>query len=116
MKKLTSLLLALVMVMSLGACSSGGETKTDGATDPATSTDGGETTAPSTEGGDSDAAASDLTIAMLPKFKGENYFDACKVGAEEAAAELGLELLYDGPPQNDATNQNQVNILEGWIA
>lgn len=116
MKKLTSLLLALVMVLSLGACSSGGETKTDGTTDPATSTDGGETTAPSTEGGDSDAAASDLTIAMLPKFKGENYFDACKVGAEEAAAELGLELLYDGPPQNDATNQNQVNILEGWIA
>lgn len=116
MKKLTSLLLALVMVLSLGACSSGGETKTDGATDPATSTDGSETTAPSTEGGDSDAAASDLTIAMLPKFKGENYFDACKVGAEEAAAELGLELLYDGPPQNDATNQNQVNILEGWIA
>lgn len=116
MKKLTSLLLALVMVLSLGACSSGGETKTDGTTDPATSTDGSETTAPSTEGGDSDAAASDLTIAMLPKFKGENYFDACKVGAEEAAAELGLELLYDGPPQNDATNQNQVNILEGWIA
>lgn len=116
MKKLTSLLLALVMVLSLGACSSGGETKTDGTTDPATSTDGGETTAPSTEGGDSDAAASDLTIAMLPKFKGENYFDACKVGAEEAATELGLELLYDGPPQNDATNQNQVNILEGWIA
>lgn len=57
-----------------------------------------------------------LTIAMLPKFKGENYFDACKTGAEEAAEELGVTLLYDGPPQDQATNQKQVDILEGWIA
>ena len=57
-----------------------------------------------------------LKIAMMPKFKGENYFDACKVGAEEAAKELGIELLYDGPPQDQATNQRQVDILEGWIA
>jgi ABC-type sugar transport system substrate-binding protein len=57
-----------------------------------------------------------VRIAMMPKFKGENYFDACKVGAEEAAKELGVELLYDGPPQDQATNQKQVDILEGWIA
>jgi ABC-type sugar transport system substrate-binding protein len=58
---------------------------------------------------------------MLPKFKGENYFDACYTGAKEAVAELNasggdVTLLYDGPPQNQATNQNQVNILNGWIA
>lgn len=58
----------------------------------------------------------EMTIAMLPKFKGENYFDACKAGAEEAADELGVTLLYDGPPQDQATNQKQVDILEGWIA
>lgn len=57
-----------------------------------------------------------VTIAMLPKFKGENYFDACKVGAQEAADELKITLLYDGPPQDQATNQKQVDILEGWIA
>lgn len=57
----------------------------------------------------------DITIAMLPKFKGENYFDACKVGAEAAAAEMGISLLYDGPSQDQATNQMQVDILEGWI-
>ena len=61
------------------------------------------------------------TIAMMPKFKGENYFDAVKIGAEEAVAELNkngkvIEFLYDGPPQNNATNQVQVDILEGWIA
>lgn len=62
------------------------------------------------------AAGGDITIAMLPKFKGENYFDACKIGAQEAADELGINLLYDGPPQDQATNQKQVDILEGWIA
>ncbi len=62
------------------------------------------------------AADDEVTIAMLPKFKGENYFDAVKTGAEEAADELGINLLYDGPSQDQATNQKQVDILEGWIA
>ena len=64
---------------------------------------------------------SSIKIAMLPKFKGENYFDACRTGAQEAVDELNknggnVQLLYDGPPQDQATNQNQVNILNGWIA
>ena len=74
------------------------------------------TTAPAATATTAPAQGGAVTIAMLPKFKGENYFDAVKVGAEEAAKELGVTLLYDGPPQSDATNQNQVNILEGWIA
>jgi ABC-type sugar transport system substrate-binding protein len=58
---------------------------------------------------------------MMPKFKGENYFDAVKIGAQEAVDELNrsgqaVEFLYDGPPQDQATNQRQVDILEGWIA
>ena len=62
-----------------------------------------------------------LKIAMMPKFKGENYFDAVRVGAQECVDELNkngrvVEFLYDGPPQNNATNQVQVDILEGWIA
>ena len=62
-----------------------------------------------------------LKIAMIPQFKGENYFDAIKIGAEEAIAELigsgkKIEFFYDGPPQDQATNQKQVDILEGWIA
>ncbi|TCS76399.1 monosaccharide ABC transporter substrate-binding protein (CUT2 family) [Muricomes intestini] len=65
---------------------------------------------------DSGSKSNGVTVAMLPKFKGENYFDACKTGAEEAAEELDITLLYDGPPQDQATNQKQVDILEGWIA
>ena len=34
----------------------------------------------------------------------------------EAAKELGITLLYDGPSQDQATNQKQVDILQGWIA
>ena len=53
---------------------------------------------------------------MLPKFKGENYFDGCFVGAKKAADELGIELIYDGPNQSEATNTKQVEILNGFIA
>jgi ABC-type sugar transport system substrate-binding protein len=62
-----------------------------------------------------------IKIAMMPKFKGENYFDAAKTGAQAAVADLNksgtaVQFLYDGPPQDQATNQEQVNILQGWIA
>ena len=55
-------------------------------------------------------------IGMLPKFKGENYFDGCYVGAQKAADELGVELVYDGPNQSEATNAKQVEILTGWFS
>ncbi len=91
MKKILAISLVLVMVMCMfAACGAAG---------------GGGT----------------IKIAMLPKFKGENYFDACKIGAQEAIDELNksskvVEFLYDGPAQDQATNQKQVDILEGWIA
>jgi rhamnose transport system permease protein len=54
-----------------------------------------------------------LTIAMMPKSKGNSYFIACRKGAEEAAKELGVELLWDGPPDPSPKKQNE--IIEGWI-
>ncbi|MFV0528881.1 MAG: autoinducer 2 ABC transporter substrate-binding protein [Lachnospiraceae bacterium] len=80
-----------------------------------TDTTGGTTTDTGAETSE-DTGSDGMTIAMLPKFKGENYFDACKTGAQEAADEFGITLLYDGPSQDQATNQKQVDILEGWIA
>ena len=65
-------------------------------------------------------ASKSVKIAVLPKMKGENYWDACKKGVEDAIAELSegndVTLLYDGPPQDQSTNQRQVDLLEGWIA
>ena len=62
------------------------------------------------------ACAEGHKIGMLPKFKGENYFDGCYVGAQKAAEELGVELVYDGPNQSEATNAKQVEILTGWLS
>jgi rhamnose transport system permease protein len=52
-------------------------------------------------------------IAMMPKAKGDPYFASCRVGAEEAARELGVELIWDGPTGLDAARQNEV--VENWI-
>ncbi|HRP06598.1 MAG TPA: substrate-binding domain-containing protein [Opitutaceae bacterium] len=52
-------------------------------------------------------------IGLLPKSKGNAYFISCKVGAEKAAKELGVELLFDGPVDANAAKQNE--IVENWI-
>ena len=52
-------------------------------------------------------------VAMMPKAKGDPYFASCRVGAEEAAKELGVELIWDGPTGLDAARQNEV--VENWI-
>jgi rhamnose transport system substrate-binding protein len=54
-----------------------------------------------------------VTIAMMPKAKGDPYFVSCRAGAEEAARELGVELIWDGPTSLDASKQNEV--VENWI-
>ncbi len=59
------------------------------------------------------AADSKLIVAMLPKAKGNAYFISCKAGAEKAAKELGVELLFDGPTDSNAAKQNE--IVENWI-
>lgn len=52
-------------------------------------------------------------IAMMPKAKGDPYFVSCRQGAEEAARELGIDLLWDGPTDLDPAKQNEV--VEAWI-
>ena len=56
----------------------------------------------STSGGSADSSSSKkLTIALMPKSKGNAYFISCKKGADKAAAELGVELIFDGPTDPD---------------
>ena len=54
-----------------------------------------------------------LVIGVMPKAKGDPYFVSCRAGAEEAARELGVDLLWDGPTGLDAAKQNE--IVENWI-
>ena len=55
-----------------------------------------------------------LTVALLPKSKGNAYFISVREGAEKMAKELGVELLFDGPTDPDPARQNE--IIENWIA
>jgi len=59
------------------------------------------------------AAESRLMIALMPKAKGNAYFLSCKAGADRAARELNVELLFDGPVDTNAAKQNE--IVENWI-
>ena len=54
-----------------------------------------------------------VTIAMMPKSKGNAYFIACKAGADRAAKELGVKLIWDGPTDPDPAKQN--DIVDTWI-
>jgi rhamnose transport system permease protein len=59
------------------------------------------------------ASGKQITIGMMPKSKGDEYFIACKKGADEAANELGVKLIWDGPTEPEAAKQNQV--VDDWI-
>ena len=54
-----------------------------------------------------------VTLAVMPKAKGDPYFVSCRVGAEEAAKELGADMIWDGPTDLDPAKQNE--IVEAWI-
>ncbi len=52
-------------------------------------------------------------VALMPKAKGDPYFISCRKGIDEAAQELGVEVLWDGPTDLDPAKQNEV--VEAWI-
>src|SRR3954470_13175218 len=54
-----------------------------------------------------------VTIALMPKSKGNAYFISCKNGADKAAKELNVDLVFDGPTDPDPAKQNE--IIENWI-
>ena len=90
MKKLTALLLSVSLTF-FAACNKVGVTTT--------------TTLPT--------GGKKLTIALLPKSKGNQYFVTVEKGARVAAAESGIELLFDGPTDTNPAKQNE--IVENWI-
>ena len=61
----------------------------------------------------SPASSHRLVVAVMPKAKGDPYFVSCRSGAEEAARELDVDLVWDGPTSLDAAKQNE--LIENWI-
>jgi rhamnose transport system substrate-binding protein len=57
--------------------------------------------------------ARQITIAMMPKSKGNAYFIACRKGADEAAKQLNVNLIWDGPTDSDPAKQNE--IVDTWV-
>jgi rhamnose transport system substrate-binding protein len=53
-------------------------------------------------------ATGPLTFVLVPKNLGNPYFDTSNNGAQEAAKELGVTVLYQGPATADATQQIQL--------
>ncbi|ADI14265.1 substrate-binding domain-containing protein [Truepera radiovictrix] len=58
-------------------------------------------------------AQEEITIAMIPKLVGIDYFNATQQGAQEAAQELGVRLIYQGP--TEARADRQVELIENFI-
>lgn len=101
MKKLVTMILALVMALSLIACggSSGGETT------EMTDTEASKT-----------ATAEKPRIVIMPKLIGIDYYNAVEVGVKEAAAELvdKADIEWIGP--TDGTADAQIEMLTSIIA
>jgi rhamnose transport system substrate-binding protein len=95
MKKFLSYFCALAIAASISGCGKKSE---------ATAAGGGEISKP---------AGKKLTVALLPKSKGNAYFISCQKGAQKAAGELGDELIFDGPTGTDPAKQNET--VENWI-
>ena len=56
-----------------------------------------------------------VSVLMVPKIKGTDYFNACERGAKEAADELGgVDLVFDGPTEDKV--DAQIQLIEGYIA
>jgi ABC-type sugar transport system substrate-binding protein len=55
-------------------------------------------------GGDTGGSDSNV-IVLIPKATGDPFFGAVRQGAEEAAAELGYTIKFDGPTTADAAGQ-----------
>lgn len=62
-----------------------------------------------------DAAADDISIAFVMGAESDPFFQAMKVGAEEEAAKLGVELIWQGDPANYSA-ETQIPIVDNVLA
>jgi rhamnose transport system substrate-binding protein len=97
-----------IFALLLGACA---PAATAEPTQPAAP----EATEPSApEATEPPAATGDRTYVLVPKNLGNPYFDTANNGAQEAAGELGVTVLYQGSATADAAEQ--ITLLNSLIA
>ena len=101
MKKLIALLLAMLMVFSLVAC---GAKEEEAPAEPA----------PETEAAPEEEAAP-IYIPVMAKGFQHQFWQAVKTGADQAAADLGVEIYFDGPASETEIDA-QVNMVKNEMA
>ena len=103
MKKVLALVLALVMVFALAACTQKEPEPTQGTepTAPVEPTEGNTPVEP--VGGD----IAGKTVAFIPKLTGNAFFDVANVGAQDFAKDWGITVDYLGSPTASAADQVQ---------
>ena len=114
----------LVLSMLLGACApKPTATQAPAATQPPAATEAPATqaaTEAATQAATEAPAATQapaqggMTFVLVPKNLGNPYFDTANNGAQQAAKELGVTVLYQGPAAADATQQ--IQLLNSLIA
>lgn len=106
-KRLLSLGLTLAMVLSIAACGGSGDSAE-------TTSDSAETTETSdaADSADTEAASGDVTIAYIPKERAESFWQAVEAGAQQAADDLGCELIMYGDAAGANTAANQSTYVE----
>ena len=97
LKKLLALICALVLCLSLAACSGGGN--------------GGNGGGSGSSGG-SDGGSGDISIAYIPKERNESFWQAVEAGAQQAAKDRGVNLIMYGDAAGANTAANQSTYVE----
>jgi ribose transport system substrate-binding protein len=76
---------------------------------------GGSTTAPAATGAAGGGAKGDITIAVIPKGTTHPYWKSVHAGAEAAATELGVKIIWKGPlMENDRAQE--IGIVEQFVS
>lgn len=116
MKKAIAFLLALTMVFVFAACGSPAPAQTDAPKTEAPMTDAPKTEAPMTEAPMTDAPDdnAEIYIPVVSKGLQHAFWQAVKKGCEDAAAEMGVTIEFNGPA-SESDIDDQVDMLKGYM-
>jgi len=107
MKKYLVLVLAMVMVLSLAACSLG-QQSTSGSNEPASNP---ASSAPT----DTAPAKTTKKIALIVKVIGNQYWSVLQAGAEKAGKDLGCEVIVTGVGA-ESDIEGQITLLQNAVS
>ena len=112
---LIAVILLTVMGLLVGACAPAPtEVPAPVATEPAAEVTEAPAVTDAPAATEAAAAACEGDYVLVPKNLGNPYFDTANNGAQEAAKELGINVLYQGSATADATEQ--ITLLNSLIA